>query len=288
MLVPNISLLLLGIACIFGKGYDITKPLRPKGPLGVTLDYSLATSWPEPRDPKDSSVARNWVWTSHLQFKNPVSEITDRQIWQIARDAWDKVQVDMKQYDIGRRHGPRAMSVLAWGNEIILASSQRGMSSFSYGYKGTPVLETLELCQITWREDGPGGGETDKEHKNEGKCGELMAAHLYYSQDARITLARQNARIGTALRQPNGLVNTDPCGEPEKVSKNRRPPSKVEFNKRDLTYRKDIWGCNLFVKREGLIVLDKNLTPEPYDLSTLAGGVVVSNQIQLCAVIRRF
>ncbi|RYO84489.1 hypothetical protein DL764_009321 [Monosporascus ibericus] len=200
MLVPKISLLLLRIACTFGKGYDITKPLRPKGPLGVTLDYSLATSWPEPRDTKDSSVARNWVWTSHLQFKNPVSEITDRQLWQIARDAWDEVQDDMEQYEIGKKHRASAMSVLAWGNEIILASSQRGRSSFSYEYRGTPVLEILELCQITWREDGPGGGETDKEHRNEGKCGELMAAHLYYSQDATITLAQRNARIGTVAK----------------------------------------------------------------------------------------
>ncbi|RYP12543.1 hypothetical protein DL765_007245 [Monosporascus sp. GIB2] len=288
MLVPNISLPLLGIACTFGKGYDITKPLRPKGPLGVALDYSLATSWPEPRDAKDSSVARNWVWTSHLQFKNPVSAITDRQLWQIARDALDEVHVDMKLYKIGRKHRPSAMSVLAWGNEIILASSQRGRSSFSYGYRGTPVLETLELCQITWREDGPGGGETDKEHRNEGKCGELMAAHLYYSQDATVTLAQRNARIGTVVEQSDGLKNTDPCGQPENVSKNRRPPPKVEFTERDLTYRKDNLGCNLFVKREGLMVLDEELAPEPYDLSTLAGGVVVSNQIQLCAVIRRF
>ncbi|RYP45986.1 hypothetical protein DL768_007736 [Monosporascus sp. mg162] len=224
MLVPNISLLILGVFCAFGNGYDLSKPLKPRGPLGVTLDYSLATAWPEPRDPKDNKVFRNWVWTSHIQFKNPVSEITDRQIWQIARDAWDEVQIDREQYGISDRSKPGAMTVLAWGNEMILASSQKGTSSFTYKYKNTPVLETLELCQIVWREHGPGGGETDKQHRTEGKCGELMAAHLYYSQDATVALAQRNARVATVVEKGREVKNEDPCGDPNQVSKNRRPP----------------------------------------------------------------
>ncbi|RYP70472.1 hypothetical protein DL769_004961 [Monosporascus sp. CRB-8-3] len=215
MLAPNISLLLLGIACAFGKAYDLTKPLKPKGPLGVTLDYSLATAWPEPRDPKDNKVFRNWVWTSHLQFKNPVSEITDGQLWKIARDAWDEAQIDRDQYGLSDYSKPSAMTILAWGNEIILASSQKGRSSFTYEYKNTPVRETLELCQIVWREDGPGDGKTDKKHRTEGKCGELMAAHLYYSEDATITLAERNARVGTVVEKRKNLENTDPCGDPK-------------------------------------------------------------------------
>ncbi|KAI0403814.1 hypothetical protein F4802DRAFT_279354 [Xylaria palmicola] len=97
--------------------------------------------------------------------------------------------------------------VLAWGNEIILASSQKGKNYFSYEYKQTPVLGSLELCQIIWRDDGPGGGTTDEKHRTEGKCGEPMAAHLYYSLDATTPLSKQQARVATVVEGRDGVQN---------------------------------------------------------------------------------
>ena len=38
------------------------------------------------------------------------------------------------------------MSILAFGNEIILASSQKGQPSFIYNYGDTRVLDSLRLC----------------------------------------------------------------------------------------------------------------------------------------------
>jgi hypothetical protein len=49
---------------------------------------------------------------------------------------------------------------------------------------------------------------------------------------------------------------------------------------------KDLWGCNLFVAGEGLTQVDIGIQPSPYSLDTLAGGIVVRDQIQLCSVIR--
>ncbi|KAF9883743.1 hypothetical protein FE257_002997 [Aspergillus nanangensis] len=48
---------------------------------------------------------------------------------------------------------------------------------------------------------------------------------------------------------------------------------------------KDTWGCNMFIKSDeiGLTALPTDIPKEPYDLSTLPGGVSAKSQIQLCS-----
>ncbi|EEP82611.1 predicted protein [Uncinocarpus reesii 1704] len=239
--------------------YDISKKLAPQGPLGVTLDRSVAINFPKENDPKDDTVYRSWLFSTHLKFKDPVSEISDGQLWQIARDAVDEMIKDVEQYGISARSVPNALAVLAWDHEIILSSSQKGGASFTYDYGDSPVLESLRLCQAIWKDDGPFGN--DKEHRTGASCAEPMAAHLYYATTGE-PLDTKKARVGTWTRRKKGWEQTDPCGTPEK----------------------DLWGCNLFVAAEGLTVLSPDKDPEEYDIKTLAGGVTASDQIQLCAV----
>jgi hypothetical protein len=221
--IGSVALTLLAtFDVVYGAGastYDVSKPKDPKGKLKVALDYSLATSWPEPYDASYKGP-RPWTWSSHIVFKDPVEKgITDGQLWQIARDAADEMSVDREQYGIGPRAEPTAMGVLAWGDEIIISSSVKGAGSFSYQFDGgnPEVLKSLKECQILWRDTSLPDKNKEHEHKNKGNCAEPMAAHLYYRNNGK-DLPAQNARIGTWVRVGGTWQQIDPCGTGEDVS----------------------------------------------------------------------
>ena len=121
------------------------------------------------------------------------------------------MEVDRAQYGITAKQKSRAMTVLAWGNQLILSSTQKGGDSFSYQYKGTPVLEDLHLCQQVWK-DATGD---DQQHRARAMCAEPMACQLYYSLDAVAHLAEQHARVATVVENGQGVVEQqDPCPPP--------------------------------------------------------------------------
>jgi hypothetical protein len=93
--------------------------LEPLGPLGVTRDLSL-------------EAAKCFVWTSHLTLNGPVNKLSDGQLWKIVEDASYEKERGIERYKIPRRRRPIAMTILASGNEIILASCQKGGGSFIY------------------------------------------------------------------------------------------------------------------------------------------------------------
>ncbi|KAF4186336.1 hypothetical protein CNMCM7927_005570 [Aspergillus lentulus] len=271
--VQNTSLLVLGALIAFNPilsgANDVSVPKDPLGPLKVALDYGLAINWPREQNANVKNAKRNWQFSSHIVFANPVGNsdeanpsISDGQLWQIARDAVDEMTVDRKQYGIMRDQAePTAMAVLAWGNEIILASSMKGAGHFSYDFLNgdTPVGRSLQQCQVVWRDTSP-PERVNQIHDNRGSCAEPMAAHLYYKNND-VPLKDRKARVGTWVKlQRKGWTQIDPCG----------------------TGREDVWGCNLFTKDQGLRVLDTNTPPEPYTLANLAGGQVRIEQIQLC------
>lgn len=202
--------------CLGLSAYDLNNGAKaPLNPLAVTLDFSFATTWPDqiPAPPRQNQ--RHWLWSSHLVFNGPVAQITDGQLWQIAFDAWSEIDPDRLNYDIGLRNLPGAMTVLAFSNELILASSQKGSSAYSYKQLNTPVSLALEMCQMIWRDDG----EIKKEHQHKGKCGEPMSMHLYYLRYPDTHLSDQGARIGTVVKNRDGdMVPTDPCGNTARVS----------------------------------------------------------------------
>lgn len=221
MIFPSHSKAVLfsfGIWCMLSDvlfAYDISTPLRPLGPLGVTLDYSLATAWPLDQEPSTGRERpRNWMWSSHLTFGQSVDAITDAQLWQIAIDAHGEMRADLAQYGIGKKNMPTVMTVMAYNDEIILASSQKGQVSFSYQYKNTRVLESLQLCQAVWA--GAADTHTDQPHRNKGSCGEVMAAQLYYSVTEN-HLSQFNPRVGSvaidkSLPAGSPPVPLAPCG----------------------------------------------------------------------------
>ncbi|KAJ0413257.1 hypothetical protein BJY00DRAFT_64690 [Aspergillus carlsbadensis] len=260
-LVYRLLLILCAFSPLLGA-YDLRVGPRAEnedetlGPLGVTLDYNMASTWPKEKIRKGSSVQRNWVYSSRIRFfgfEGAETRLTDGQLWQIARDAWMEIDADMQYYGIGKKFKPKAMSVLAFPNELILVSSQRGLNSFAYDYPQSKVVKTLRLCQAVWR-DTMG---MDGTHGNDASCGEVMAAHLYYTQHT-MPLSERNSRIVT-------LVNGNqigPCAGANRA--------------------KDTWACNLFVAAEGLNYLDTNIKPQTYDLSKVTGQAPDIDQIPLC------
>ncbi|KAK2811107.1 hypothetical protein FQN50_002443 [Emmonsiellopsis sp. PD_5] len=263
--VPNIGLLVFAIFVTFSYvfAYDIKTKKEPQGPLKVALDRAFALSFGAP---EDSNGPRSWLFTSHLTFKDDVEDIGDGILWGIALNATKEMEEERKQYEIGIRAVPNAMTILAWDKEIILASSMKGRLSFSYQQPTTsPVRQTLELCQMSWVSEYK---DTKEEgHRTEAKCGEPMAAHLYYSSGPNLRLLNEtNARIATWVRKAGDRPweRTNPCMEDE-ASEHR-------------------WGCTRFVKEEKLRVVDRGIHEEDYDLKKLAGGPVHIDQIQLCSM----
>ena len=225
-----LSLLLVGlIYSLAGLAYNVANMLRPQGPLGIALDYSMVSDVPQAVT--DNTVIRPVLYSSHLHMKNPVSEITDAQLWQLAFDAYAELGVDATQYGWPvalRNRWPNAMSVLAWDNELILSSSLKG-SSYTYEFTNSPVKESLDICQAAWTSMGPANG--NPEHHTEGKCGEPLAVHQYYMMDT-IPLRDRHARIGTIVWNPvaQQMQQRDPCGDQNAriVSQRRDPPQHAE------------------------------------------------------------
>ncbi|KAF6833211.1 hypothetical protein CPLU01_05730 [Colletotrichum plurivorum] len=272
--------------------YDIGKDVEP-GPLGVLLDVSLARSWPLDNWPEDkggrnSIPKRSWVFSSHLVFNQPTdrAHISDEQLTSIAIDAFKEMEQlwTPEGYDIGKEGRPSVMTALAYGNEIILSSSQKGRVSFSYGDpqwqnpsgavgEGRPranrVLNYLDLCEQMFLDRTIDIDRTEVRHRTGAKCGEELAAHAYYRihQDNDADLSNEHGRVTTVQRDlqsdqnlNKGIHAIDPC--------NTTPgEGKVE------------WGCAQFAREMNLTPLtldvrESDRGPEySYDLRNLAGGL---------------
>jgi hypothetical protein len=193
--------------CVLSYGlyaYDLSEPKRPLGRLGVTLDYSFATRWPDNINTEGPQAPRNWVYSSHITFNGKVDQI-EGQLWKLVTDAYAEMIADKAQYHI--RTQPTAIGFLAWDNHLILASTQRGDPSFSYNHLDTPVRDSLHICQLVWKENAPSG--SDIEHKSGGKCVEQIAAQLYYifqqsPLQQNLPLQQQSARVGTVVGSRTG------------------------------------------------------------------------------------
>lgn len=172
---------------LFAATYDLSKEKPPQGPLGVGLDYGFAKS-------SGDSVwsPRNWVYNSHIKFNGDVSTITDGQLVQIAMDGYKEIIAVQTQYNLNtRRSSPRVMSVLAVDKDIFIVSSQRGKASFMTEFGNTKVRESLERCQAMFAETAAAIEQPG--HKNDASCGEVMAAHLFYSTYPEKNLADMKA-----------------------------------------------------------------------------------------------
>ncbi|CZR38197.1 hypothetical protein FPRO06_07231 [Fusarium proliferatum] len=243
----------------------------PKGLLKVRLDYGLAT---QPVRGEDEEGSHRWVWSSYLEFKDPVSSITDSQIRMMAQNAHKEMEIDMMQYDPEDQDGqfailPTVMTILAFDNKIILASSQRGRSGFINEWPQSPVKLSLDRCSVFWRERAlanPDYSNPYSWHRNKAKCGEVNAFHLYYmTNDQPIPDLNPKMRVTSVRKQGKNYVIVPPCGQ----------------NKNGVDSKTE-WGCNLLVPDQKVKYINDDVAPAGYGLKKIAGGVQRQGQIQMC------
>ncbi|KAK2029624.1 hypothetical protein LX32DRAFT_350939 [Colletotrichum zoysiae] len=289
--------LLLSLAHLL-YAWDVSTEYTP-GRLGIQLDFSLFRSWPpdnlgaDKGGPKAGSK-RAIAFSTRLKFEQPtdVTHISDKQLTSLAIEAYIEMEalVGEEKYNFGRNNKPSVMTAMAYGDEIILSSSQKGKTSFSYGDPDHPesrpranmVKRHLDLCQQTFMHNVPEANRANDKHRNNGQCGEQLVAHAFYSvhPETDADLSRMNARVTTVQRahednEYNGVIAIDPCNTPGTNS--------------DTT---SYWGCAEFVRRPevGLRAFTLTINEDErddewmYDLSTLAGGLAdgYPKKISLC------
>jgi hypothetical protein len=208
--------LFLLVICLFGSllnAINLSQKLPPKGPLGVRLDYELATLGTGGGPPNFVVGSKDLVFSTHLTFNEPVSSITNGQLAQMLQDAWKELAIDAQQYDYGKNRWPNVVSFFAFDNEVILSSSQRG-PSFAYDYVASPVKQSLAICMATWKDQT--GDE--KIHFRGASCGEIMCAHQYYQvHTTPLKDANVRALTGFYQKSKDNLKFIEECGTNEKV-----------------------------------------------------------------------
>ncbi|KAK2691302.1 hypothetical protein QWA68_010022 [Fusarium oxysporum] len=244
-----------------------------KGLLKVRLDYGLATQPVRGEDEGEGS--HRWVFSSYLEFKDPVSSITDSQLRMMAQNAHKEMEIDMMQYDPEDKDGqfailPTVMTILAFDNKIILASSQRGRSGFINEWPQSPVKLSLDRCSVFWRERALANPTTYSNpyswHRNKAKCGEVNSFHLYYmTNDRPIPDLSPKMRVTSVRKQGRDYKIVPPCGQ----------------NKNGVD-SKDEWGCNLLVPDQKVKYISDDVAAKGYGLNKIAGGVQRKGQIQMC------
>ncbi|OAQ62480.1 hypothetical protein VFPPC_06896 [Pochonia chlamydosporia 170] len=196
----------------------------PNG-LEVRLDYALYTG-----------EKRRILFSSHLTFGEGL-RITDKQLRSLGIEAYKEMEAMGRAYELGKNAMPNVMTILTFGNEIILASSQKGKDKPDIGEE---ITEELNACFAGF----------GKDHANQRKCGEVMAIDQYYKSRAGAPKLDIRARIAAIVANKdatsaNPYIILAPCGtnDPE------RP------------------GCNLLVK--DLNVLSDGKISEDTDTTEL-------------------
>ncbi|EKJ71888.1 hypothetical protein FPSE_07891, partial [Fusarium pseudograminearum CS3096] len=205
---------------------DLSAKHPAQGQLKVRLDYGLATQpVPGVSESTRKESQHQYLFSSYLVFNEPVSSFTDGQLRQMAQVAHAEMEKDMQQYKptlFATPGGkpiylPTVMTIVAFGNEIILSSSQKGLDGFLNQWPQSPVKLALDRCSAIWRDrvisDSESTANPAAGHKNKAKCGEVNAFHQYYmTHTTSIPEVDPKVRVTTVARTGNSYIIFPPCG----------------------------------------------------------------------------
>lgn len=203
---------------------DLSHKHTNLGQLGVQLDYNLAkygitkpaTVAVRAKTPKKggnsqaftstsmvagSRGSKQYVWSSHLKCKNPVSVIKDGELVEMLFRAWDEFQHNAVLY--GFTSGlPTAMTVMAFDHEVLLSTSIKA-KAFTMSYPYTPVAKLLNECRVNWEHGSPVAvGVNTRQHFNNGACGEIATSHQFFLSRPGPAITNVN-QAGETLRAIN-------------------------------------------------------------------------------------
>ncbi|KAH7253664.1 uncharacterized protein BKA55DRAFT_511007 [Fusarium redolens] len=273
---------LLFVLLLFGQfldAIDLSVKHPAQGQLKVRLDYGLATQpLPGVSERDRTENQHRYLWSSYLVFNEPVSSITDGQLRMIAQVGHQEMEKDMRQYKPGffvkgttkPVYLPSVMTIVAFGNEIILSSSQKGQDGFINEWPQSPVKLALDRCSALWRDrvvnDANSNADPAAGHKNKAKCGEVNSFHQYYmTHTTPIPEVDPKVRVTTVVKGSKGYSILAPCG--------------TTRNGED---EKNFWGCNLLVRDQDVHYIGRGEKALPFALHKIAGGVQRKGQIQMC------
>lgn len=175
---------------------------------GVRLDFSLSHR---------ESPPGTTFFSTHLVFPND-HEISDRQLRQIAIEGYREMEAMFSWYQaqkpvpgLIKRQKPSVLTIIAIDRdvhgrktrEIIMASSHR-LGGSVLGLD-SPVSGQLDTCRA----------DSSTDHKNDRRCGEVGALHLYSTTGRDPTALGREVRVGaitTRGKQQVEYVLIPPCG----------------------------------------------------------------------------
>ncbi|KAH7323234.1 hypothetical protein B0I35DRAFT_477113 [Stachybotrys elegans] len=199
---------------------------EPRGELGVRLDHHFAVNGRNKKQGPDRAF--RWLFSTYIVFKESVADIEPAQLQQIAIDAHQEMRDDIAQYavDVDKEDQgvlPTVMTILAFDNQIILSSSQKGANGFIDGLEESPVRVALNICRAAFAQGSTPGKRqpqsgTRPDHRYSRKCGEVYAFHHYYQLNKQ-PLKKRNARVLAVSFEEYGepAVYVPPCGTDRKV-----------------------------------------------------------------------
>jgi hypothetical protein len=177
--------------------------------VGVQLDQMLAEAPAEatvPRKPTaETNLRKRLVFMAHHQVPGPISEL---HLIKIAMDGYMDMVYSVKQYRINTVDLPGVLTLFHFGNEIIMASSQKGGTALSWT-RNNAVSALVEQCI-----------SAPKSH--DAKCGEMSAAQIFQHlhSDGSITAA-QITTVTIMAKKNNPLAV-------EKISLKVWPPCNLD------------------------------------------------------------
>ena len=148
----------------------------PTGPLGMALDEEVNTA----------TNGQIVVFSSHLTFPSAIPEghDADLQLWSIAQDAQSEVKKLIGPLSISQRKKPFVVTLLTVGKEIFLASSMTGGGDKGrhavFDPERTKGSDILKECMSIYDPNRDLSLEPDTSHANNGACGEVLAAELFF------------------------------------------------------------------------------------------------------------
>ncbi|KAI3588013.1 hypothetical protein IWW34DRAFT_876531 [Fusarium oxysporum f. sp. albedinis] len=263
----------------FLDAIDLSVKHPAQGQPRVRLDSGLATQpIPGVAESDRREDQHRYLWSSYLVFNEPVSSITDGQLGMIAQVAHQEMEKDMRQYKPGffvkgttkPVYLPSVMTIVAFGNEIIFSSSQKGQDGFINEWPQSPVKLALDRCSALWRDrvvNDPGSNaDPAAGHENKAKCGEVNSFHQYYmTHTTPISEVDPKVRVTIVVRGNKGFSILAPCG--------------TANNGED---EKDLWGCSLLARDKDVYYIGQGEKALPFALHKIAGGVQRKGQIQMC------
>ena len=126
-------------------------------------------------------------------------------------DAYEEMVNELGRYGFTKWAKPTVMTVFAIGQEIFLATSQKGQGVFINNFPDSPVLKSLALCQAIFTDST----NLAKPHVHEAKCGEIMAAHSFFRKHPTTTTMKGLGGRTVTVEMPgeaDSLKIKAPCG----------------------------------------------------------------------------